>query len=358
MAAYEVRVIDFSGTTVAVLDGPAFQSLRYARVLNDVGTVQMTLARQDARAELLARDYLLEVQRDGQVEGTYLVKILHPFQDEGGVEWLIVGGVSLEWLLLARTIDPRNDPLAAGGFSTKSGAADTVMCELVTQQAGPGASGRQVVPGLTVKAAAGTGLTVAGRWQWENLLDVLQGLAASAHMDFTVQRTSGAAFEFSAEVAGSDRTETANWPGQPYYVFAPEKGNAAQPSLERDWRQAVTNAYLLLRGTDEIREIYERSSGHEFDTPFAYFAVVSDARQTESPTEYQTQALELLVKQRASVKFAFKTADAAAQYRVQWNLGDRVTARWNGFTQDLRITGIDVQVDAQGETLTPTLEVI
>jgi hypothetical protein len=68
-----------------------------------------------------------------------------------------------------------------------------------------------------------SGITVGGRWQWENLLDVLQRLAVSGRMDFRIERTTGAALVFTAEVIGLDRTETANWPGAPYYVFAPTR---------------------------------------------------------------------------------------------------------------------------------------
>lgn len=355
MATYEVRLINLDGDIVAVFDTPALQQLRYTRVLNDVGTCQLTVAWTDSRAALFQQDCLLEIVRDGLVEETFILKLWEKLEDNG-LEWLVAHGVSLEWLLLARPIDPRNDPLAAGGYSTKSGAADDVIAEYVEEQAVT-ASGWQAVPNLTVNGTGSIGVTVGSRLAWKNLLKEMQSLANVGAVDFWFARTSGRSLTFYAGMRGSDLTRDTNWPGNAFYVFSPESGNMREPSLKKDWRKAATNVYLLQGGNDDTgREVYEASNGYESVTPFGYFAIVADARQAESATEYLTQANDLLVEKRDVTTFGFDIGRAVAHYRALWNLGDRVTAEWDGYTEDLRIAQVEVRVSGDSETVTPQLE--
>lgn len=357
MAVYEVRLIGLDGTIAAVFDTPALQKLRYTRMLNDVGICQLTLPWSDSRTALFAQDCLLEIVRDGVVEQTYIHKLWHKVTEDDGLEWLVAHGVSLEWLLLARPVDPRNDALAAGGYSTKSGAADDVIAEYVSEQAGSGAGGFQPIPNLTIAGTGSIGVTVGSRLAWKNLLKEMQSLANAGGVDFWFERTSERNLTFHCGRMGADKTRTTNWPGSAFYVFSPRVGNLIKPSLKRDWREAVTNVYLLQDGNDDTgRTIYEASNGYESITPLGYFAVVADARQAESATEYLTEANDLLVKHRDVTEFEFEIGRAVSHYRNLWNLGDRVTAEWDTYSEDLRISQVEVQISGDSEVVTPHLE--
>lgn len=364
MSAYELVILDDSGQAAAVLDTTVLTGLHYERALNSVGTFQVTLRADHPAAPLFVKDRLVEITRypsigaDVQHEGTYLVRYRRRYEDDDGMTWLIASGVSLEYLLLARHIDPRNDPLVAGGYSTKAGPADDVICELVAQQAGAGAGVYQRVPDLTVAASGHVGNQVAGRWQWENLLDELQKLARTGGVDFFIRRGTGLALEFICEVIGDDLRR--NYAGEQAVIFTPAFGNMRAPDLAEDWKDEKTYVYLLGQGSETERDVYEQLSGHLFDTPYSYAAQVGDARQVKDgdATQYITQALEELAKGAAKTSFTFEVVQAERQYRRLWDLGDRVTAAWLDYEADLRITGIEVEVSESDERVTPKLEAI
>lgn len=351
-----------TGQVIAVLDTTVFVTLHYERVLNGVATCQITLRADHPAAPLFVKDRLIEINRypsprvAAQYEGCFLVRYRRRYEDEDGQVWLIASGVSLEYLLLVRYIDPRNDPLMAGGYSTKEGPADDVICELVTQQAGVDAGVYQRVPDLTTAASGHVGNQVAGRWQWENLLDELQNLARTGGVDFYIHRSVGLALEFVCKPVGADLRR--NYAGAESVIFTPAFGNMSVPELSEDWKDEKTFVYLLGQGSETEREVYEQMSGHLFDTPYSYAAQVADARQVKggNATEYLTQALGELAKGAAKVDFSFEVVQAEQQYRRLWDVGDRVTASWLDYEADLRIMGVEVEVSESDERVTLKLE--
>ncbi|MFC1959150.1 hypothetical protein ACFLYO_00415 [Chloroflexota bacterium] len=380
---YQVNILDRAGQVAIMLDSTAFASLNYTRVLNDVGLCQLTLSvspdkagSEDTLTRLLQvdasflglttiKDRLIEVLRfvDGQVqrEGTYILRYIRLFDDDDGRRWCILSGFSPEYFLLQRLIDVRNDSAGAGGYSTKSGPADSVMAEYVYEQAGPGAAAAQHVPGLTVRVAEGVGKTVGARQQWEGLLETLQMLAVNGEMDFRLEHVTGVEFEFVAEIIGADLTQRNNYgQGTHFVVFSLVRGNMTRPNIELDWRTQKTDLALLGRGAGDNRELYGAMSGAVNETPYSYAMIAVDARQNEDgdATQYITQAREELSKNRTKKAFNFELVNPSRQYRVFWDLGDRVTAEWDDyFSEDMRITAVEVNVE-QEETITPTLEAL
>jgi len=265
-----------------------------------------------------------------------------------------VSGASLEYLLKQRIIDPRNDPLAAGGWSTKQDAVDSLMAELVSEQAGPGASAHgstpsQQIPGLTVPTPAGVGDVVPFRDAWSELLDALQRLAAKDRMDFRIERTSGTALQFLAETIGEDKTKTANYPGSPYVTLSADLGTLKLPRLTEDWREEKTVVYLLCRGAGDNREFYGSLASNWSETAYSYAAVVKDVREAENATEYIEQAEQELFNHRAKQSFSFETERPGELYRDVWDLGDFVTVTWGDYEADMRIVSVIVDVLDDGE---------
>lgn len=385
-ATYQVHVLNSDGDIAMLLDTVAIASLRYSRVLNDVGTFQMTLpveghevaAQVNRLTQLLTvdgnedldlstvKDRLVEVWRfvddDDYHEGTFILRYVRVFEDDDGRQWCIVSGFSPEYLLLQRCIDPRNDPLVAGGYSTKSGPADDVMVSYVNEQAGPLAATEQQVPYLSVQASAGVGQTSGARQQWEGLLETLQLLSEQGEMDFRVDHSGGVSFKFIAEVVGEDRTYTTHYGlGEPFVLLDPALGNMASPDLEHDWRQEKTAVALLGRGSDDDRELYGVSSGAIADTPYSYAMAIEDAREVEEgdATQYITQGKDALKEHRATQAFKFALINPELQYRVLWDMGDVVTVRWQDFFDaDMRFTAIEVVVTGDSELVSPQLELI
>lgn len=376
-ADYEVRVYNpDGGELLALIQQIEWQSMRYTRAVNDVGTFQITIPLSSSKASsLLMLDALIEVIRRPNnstytVEGTYFARTFNPLVDESDLSWLVVGGEHVNQILRRRVIDPDDDPLNGGkeekgpgtgaGYSTKSGTADDVMSELVEEQAGPTASADRQVPGLTVAPSASVGNNVGGRWTYQdNLLETLQSLALTSGMDFEVEREEDADLLFTAHIIGSDKTYTTNHPTGKYVVFAPELGNMSQPAITRDRRNEINYLYLLLRGPEEARETFEQSLPTVNDSPFNRIEGSSDARELEedaSITEFQTQGFTFLRENASEEEFSFNVTNAASTYHDIWDIGDSITARWpdfDNYQQDLRIIGVEVEVMSSGETVTP-----
>lgn len=353
MANYSIFLLDSSGVRTAMLDMTVTERLKYNRQLNGIDVAQFTLPLSDARASLLTKHAMVEIERSPdpattQNEGTYIMVYRNPFMDNDGRAMLIVSAFSLEFLLQQRHIDPRNDPLMTGGYTTKSDAVDTVMAELVYEQAGAGASTQGTTPsqkidGLTVVTPTGVGTTTPVRLAWENLLSTLKDLASGDRMDFRIERTSGMAFSFYAEAIGNDKTRTTNYPTAPFVMLDPVFGTMVEPELVEDWRAEKTVVWLMGQGSGDDREFYGSVSSKINETPFSHAVAVEDLREAETIAEYAEQANQLLAKHAATIIFDFKAA-RVSDYRDLWDLGDAVSAQWSDFAEDVRIDNIEVDV--------------
>src|SRR5687768_5245196 len=139
---YQLTVIHPStGQPLTVITGSGIDDLVYSKVLNNIGALAMTLPEGHDWSSIFVLDSLIEVARTSpltgtlQTEETYLTRLTHRFR-EGDEELYVVGGLSLNHLLARRVIDPDDDPLAAGGYSTKAGPADDVMRAYAREQCG------------------------------------------------------------------------------------------------------------------------------------------------------------------------------------------------------------------------------
>lgn len=359
---YAVYLLSSAGDPVALLDNTVLTALRYERVLNDISLAQFTLPLDHAAASLIEKHTWFEVQRYPEIgviqpEGTYMVVFRRRFIDDNGLPYLIVAGVSLEFLLFCRHVDPRNDPLMAGGFSTKLAPVDTVMAELVYEQAGVGAVAHDSTPSaqipyLTIEIPAGVGEETPVRLQWENLLTVLQDLTERDRMDFRLERGDGVNLAFYAETIGSDRTRTTNFPGQPFVLLSPELGRLRRPELVENWRDEKTVVHLLGKGAGDSREFIGTMVSGLYDTPYTYAATVQDIREVETAQEIIDQGQQALAKNRAEKTLTFEVDSG---YYDQWVLGDFVTVEWLEFSGDMRIAAVTVDVQGSTETITPTV---
>lgn len=362
-ASYGVYILNDDGQRVALLDTRIMQPFRYERKLNDVGLVQFTMPADDSRASLITKHTLLDVCRypdasTEEVEMSALVVVHNPVID-GGVEHLIVSAASLEYLLAQRVIDPRNDPAMAGGYSTKLLPADTLLAELVREQAGElaqahGVTPSQAVPDLAVAPTAGVGEVVPIREAWSGLLKVMQQVTGGDRMDFRLVRTNGTAIRFYAERIGSDKTRSTNWPGNPFVILSPDLGTLRSPALVRDWRTEKTVVILLEKGAGDNRQFFGSMTSNHTETPYSVSVHVEDVREAETAAEIVEQARKALVKHRAKTELTFEANPQ--HYKALWDLGDFVTAQWRGLEYDMRIVGVTVEPNDSGEeTITPLL---
>lgn len=353
------------GAVRTILSGAAFDDCKYSRVLNDVGVFAMTLPSDPDWPAIFTLDALIDVERASpltgllQIEDTYLTRLLHRFR-EGDEEKFIVGGLSLNHLLWRRVIDPNDDPLAAGGYSTKAGPSDDVLFDYAEEQCGSVASAIRQFPNFSVGATASLGTTAGRRLRYENLLEVFQDVANQSNIDFVVSRLTASVLRLTIAPIGTDRSRSRNYPFSPFVELNPIRGNLSDPSLLFDRKNEQNYVYALGQGPGESRIVYELPSAAVNDSPYNRIEFTTDIRQAErgDSTTVATQARAALYEAQAIKEFTFKPTgtEAGAIYRLDCDIGDIVTAAWDDDVIDLRIREVEITLDSSGENIVPRLE--
>lgn len=363
---YQLTVRDPSTGDVRIgLDGSAFDDCKYSRVLNDVGIFAITLPSDPDWPAIFTLDALIDIERtspvDGrlQVEDTYLVRLNHRFR-EGNEERYIVGALSLNHLLARRVVDPADDPLAAGGYSTKAGPADDILVSYALEQCGVNASAARQFPNLTVFPSGSVGSGAGRRLRYENLLETFQDVANQSNVDFIITRPSSNNLRLTVAPIGSDRSRSRNYPGLPFVELNPARGNLSDPSLLFDRKKEQNYVYALAQGPGENRIVSKLEGEGTKDSPFNRIEFTTDVRSAErgDSTTVTTGARAALYDKSPHKEFTFKPngAEPGNIYRQDWDVGDVLTCAWDDDVIDLRVREVEITLDNGGETITPRLE--
>lgn len=368
-ANYQIAILSRStGDLLTILDTIAVYQLRYSRILNDVGKCVLEIPYSEEYEELFTLDTFIEVYRTNPAnnmellkEGTYLARLFDRMENESGDERFIIGGVSLEHLLWRRLVDYRDDPLGAGGYSTKAGLGDDIILEYIDEQCGAVASAPRQYPAFTVAASGSVGQTVGARKTFkDNLLTVCQELAEQGAVDFYLERTSMNNIQAVSGVVGTDRSKGTNYPTNPFVYLSPMRGNLSQPRLTYDRRKEGNYLYAEGEGGGENRTLSEFIAAGTTDSPYnrSEFYMSKSSAQKEDSNQLQTAAIAKLQEKRAKIEFEFEplSTGSGSVYREDWDLGDILTVGWGAIERDIRVMEIDVQVQDQGEIINITLE--
>lgn len=369
LADYQISVINVTtGRVEIIFDPTTFVSVRYSRKINDIGAFVAVLPYTTEYYAAFGWDNYVEIKRtdpdtgDLVLEETYLVRAKHRYR-EGNIEQIVVGGLSLNHLLARRIIDPDDDPTATDGYSVKSGAADTVMRGYVREQAGDLASVDRAFPQLTVAAVAGTGVSINKSFRYDNLFNAMQEMAAGSGIDFRIERID---FNFTQVVIGAfgvDRTRTTNEPqALPWLGLSPVRGNLQEPSLNIDRTEEKNYVYVLGQGQGEERIVVKAYTSDVTLSPYNRIEFSKDQRNVGKLdiAGLQTSATTQLNSNQAVNDFTFKpiVGNAGSVYRSDWDIGDKATVIWDDVEMDLRIAGIEIEIDETGETFDVNVETI
>jgi hypothetical protein len=362
--SYQIVLISpVTGHILTVFDPAAFDEIKYSRVLNDVGVLAITYPGTVDRS-LFSLDTLIEIYRTSPVTGelakedTYFVRYTQRFRQDTS-EKFVVGGFSLNHLLARRIVDPDDDPLQAGGFSTKAGLADYVMRDYAREQAGDLASAERSFPGLTVPPVYGLGIAAGARVRHQVLLELLQDLASRGGVDFEIRRTTNANLELAILPIGTDKTKTSNYPLTPWVGLSPQRGNLSNPSLTFDRKSEQNFVYALGQGQAERRKLLKLAGDGITDSPYNRIEFVADIRTAEndSPLQLFTGAKAQLFNKRPRKDFTYEPTDQEPGnvYNQDWVLGDKVSAFWDEEDLDLRVTSVEITLSANNESVKTTL---
>lgn len=368
-ASYQVVFINpYTGRVEALFDSAAFYQLRYSRVMNGIGALAMTFPSNIIDGDLERLDMLIEVKRTSPITGqlvtedTFLSRITHRYRS-GVEERFTLGAFSLNHFLSRRIVDPADDPLEAGGYSTKAGPADVILYEWASQQLGPLASEPRRIAGLQVATVLGDAPNAGDRLRYENLLEVFQKLSKRADIQFVIERTTGANFSLRIGHLGVDRTQGANYPASPFVLLNPLRGNLSNPSLRIDRKDEANFVYLQGKGQGSNRTLLQYFSPAISDSPYNRIEFAQDARNIEKGDSLGllTQADSALKERQALREFEFapEGSEPGNIYRQNWDVGDKITGTWKGTSVDVRITEVEINIDGSGyETLSVQTEQI
>jgi hypothetical protein len=365
---YQVYLIDPStGDALDLLDARRLQALTYSRVVNDVGRFSLTIRSGDPAAQYKTlTNLLVEIYRrntptgDFIREDTYFLRAFEMLED-GGQDYLIWSGEHILALFRDRLIIPDDDPSGANGYSTKSGIADLVMYEFVDNQIiNPTTNIARAEP-VSNAASQNLGLPVFQRKTYQDtLLETLQQCSVLGTVDFTLTRvTSTATLLFTVGFVGSDLTYDNNYPSTPYLIYQPNNRNIRNPSMKRDSSEEQNVVYVGLQGIEEDRQFVPIQTPSSY-APFNRRETTTDAREIDDDPSYvnaiQTVAYEVLRDKQPQVIFEFEIETSVSLYNVDWRLGDRITARYLDYQEDLRINSVEISLSANNEAIKPIFQ--
>lgn len=374
---YYCKLKDQAGADVALFDD--WRRLNYRHRVNHPGSCVFAINGTDARRELFETDGQIEVWRSDKQNGIdwYLEwegLVITALRNTGGDgdKTFTVYCVGYADLLARRIVAYK----ATTAGADKSGTASTTMIEYARENAGDlstTANGRiigGVTPGLGFGTDPAAGGTWAGARAYDNLLEVLQGIAQASGVDFDVVGVGAALFEFRtyAGQRGTDRTVTGlstttarNSAGYAPVVFASELGNMVTPSYSLARDGSVNRVYALGQGDAELRDVVVRANQpDQVVSPLNLREAARQATDEETTAGLRAVADEILFKLQPRESFNFGVLQTGgALYGIvaagkgnpgvtYYTWGDRVTARYDTIERNKRLVGVEVALAEDG----------
>lgn len=374
-ARYQIWLKDTTGARVALIDD--FRRLDYTHRVDAPGSCTLTINGNDDRVDLFVPDAQVEVWRSDAVNGIPLylewegLHITERRETERDGRMAFTSYATGYLDLLAR----RDVAWAADsdGAHKDVANASTALYEYVYENAGAGATvaaGRRAA-GVTAGLAMTGDPLVGAAWEGErsqkNLLDVLQGIAEDAGIDFDVLGTGAATFAFYLYNGqrGEDRTNTSidkttglNSAGNAPIIFALNLGNMATPlyALSRDG--TANRIYVLGQGHDATRTVEVRNdTTDQIVSPWNLREASRNATMEATTDGLKAVGDGELARMAPRESFSFQVLQVPSTlYGKHYTWGDRVTGRYQDIERSKRITGVRVSVRG-GSGLTETISV-
>lgn len=360
-ANYSIVIRGTDGEQIGIID--AYEGFEYTRVLNDAGYLEITAAPELVDPDWFELDYIIEVWRKAPEEPwredfTSFHRFKRFWYDNDDQEWFRSVGPGVTELLKRRIILP---PSGEAALEIEDEQTD-IMRQLVRTQMGPHALPERQMPGLSVELDSDDGEVLRYLFRYEDLFEVIAELSTNTGADFAIEHLGTNLFEFRVypDKYGVDR-RVGNVYGNAPFVFSIEMANMTEPEFESDRLNEKTVVYVAGEEAGALREIVERGSlvGAEYDSPWNRVESFIESRQEVSLGTLMAYGDAFLVEAREQITFTCEaTPTQASLYSIHWDLGDLVTGRYRGVDYDMQIVEIQVVVDADGEHIRPTFEVI
>lgn len=349
------------GSVKSIFSAEQVDRFTYERILNDISKLSLELEGNDTLHGQFLLDDMVEIERRHpidqvfRVEGTYFVRFIQRFVEEGR-DRLVIGGRSLEDLLRRRIIDPDDDPLSVGGYTILAGPADDLMRYVALHNLGLQANVLRQAPDFVVNTVGSIGGPVGDRLRHENLFEVWQNFSDKGSVDFRLVRTTGRQIETEIGRFGQDLTYATNYGYRQMVLLQPEQGNLIDPSLTTDRTEEVNVVYALGQGPGDRRLVAKVTHERLLDSPWNRCEIAEDFRNLDRSAGQNlitagTGVLEDASKELEEFTFVLDPTAPGSVYRVNWDLGDRISVLWGPFAGDFRIRGLTVTVTPEDEDI-------
>lgn len=380
---YQFSFCDSTGTQIALVSGTRgglWHSCAYDHIENGIGRATLTLDGRLSFLEDLTDRTILKIKRKlVRGRGAKRVVIDWYTEWEGMLDYIDddikndKNEVKLEFgsyldMLRGRAVKYR--PLTT--YTEKLGNGETVIKELVNENAGPGASSADryangVIQGLTIEADAARGNPWTGSHAAVPLLDTITRIGNSTNMFFDIVSTGAATFEFQcyylqrgvnrARIGINRSTGGLNLYGYAPVVFELGKKNMENPSRKTNYRDSLSSVTCLGQGSDEDTMFANRMNAADIVlSPWSKREGVirSGSDYTQESLLYAANEAIVSNRVRTTLDFDILQVDSCL-YGKDYTWGDVVTAIYKGQQFTKRISSVGVQVQGLTELIKPVL---
>lgn len=361
---YQVVLKDQSGTRQAIIVD--WQRLSYSLVVNGVDSYALILSGDSPHIAAFELDGQLEVWRRDIAESVDWYKDFEGFHrthveqvDGRGQTAFTSYGKGYDDLLSRRIIAYPS----GSAFAIKSGPGETVIKEIVNENAGPSATMPPriyfgVMSGLSIQATAGGGANWQGTLPFKNLLEAVQDIALVTGVNFKTVGIGPSLFEFRARrtdqlvtdrsTQGLNTTTGLNAAGNVPVIFALGFGNMGVPVYSLNRSEEVTTVYVLGQGQEADREIVVRTNLAAIaDSPWNRSEVARNANQESATAGLEIIGDQALEEFGERETFSFQPLQThATLYGRDYFNGDIITARYKGVERHYQIMSVNITVSA------------
>jgi len=366
---YEIWMTDDKGVRLAQLDNILwFSATRHiSKIATFIGGLPTSFD-----TDLLKPDRMIQVWRapeGGRLSlwRPYFVRKWR-FETRGGRQTLTVIGVDPNDLLRRRIVAA----FSGSAQAAKTDFADDMMKEIITEALADGVApvptaGTRAWADLSVQADLGAGPTLEKRFGFGKLLQSSGGGLIASIAKASREAGTEVFFDIvtdavsSSSIAFQFRTYTGQ-PGQDVsdrVVFDQERGNLQGPFLEFDYTAEANYVYAAGRGQGagrNVQQVYD--AGRYNVSQWNRCEAFADARNQDTNNGVREAGRTVLEGGRPRRRFGGTPLDTAGtRYGLDWNFGDRVTARYRGQEFTMIIRTVTISVDDRGrERISSRLE--
>jgi len=374
---YEIWLTDDGGTRLADSQSRTLLTnilyLQATRVVSGIGsfTLRVPATFDTGLAQI---DNMIQVWRAPQrsrlsLWGVYFIR-RRAFSTSGAHETIELGGPCINDLLRRRIVAA----YAGSSQAEKTDFADDMMKEIVTEAIADGVApapdaGTRVWNDLSVQADVSNGPTLTMSFAWANLLTLSGGGAladiakasreAGTEVFFNVAPSNLSAtsidFEFRTYTGqpGTDRTIAG-------VTFDQVKGNMGSPSLTEDYTEEVNYVYAGGQGegiSRNVRQVYD--SDRYGLSQWNRCEGFADARDEGTNNGVDAIGNDALSLGRPIRRFSMTPLDTiGAVFGTDWDVGDKVRARYRGEEFDSLIRGATITLDRGQESISAVTDFV